>query len=353
MEIIRFFNERLSKIQEKLVNWWEFGEQEKPCFLATLPPNDPGGIPDTDNLKKWWTDIHFIINRQMRLIDHQRYLGQSVPFHYIDCSSSAMSGVLGARLELVNKDTMWAYPCFDSVEEVVEMALERNTFWYQHVRTLTEESVKLAKSHHFVSLFAMEGISDILAGLYGTENFLVDLVEKPREVARAAEHVKQIWIELFNEFQGLLQLTGNEGQIGWAGIWAPGSHFPMQEDFSYMISREMFRKFLLPHVSDMVDVMEYPLYHLDGIGALPHLPFLLQIPRLRAIQWVPGAGRERIDQWYEVINKILQARKSVQVFVQAAEVEELVENVGTRGLLMTVSGSEEELLRLADQMEAE
>jgi hypothetical protein len=101
----------------------------------------------------------------------------------------------------------------------------------------------------------------------------------------------------------------------------------------------------------MMDAMEYPLYHLDGIGALPHLDMLLELPNLRAIQWVPGAGKERLAQWYDVIRKILGARKSVQVFAQVDEVDDLIANVGTRGLLISVSGSEEELIKLAEKME--
>ena len=347
---MNFFTEKLPEIQTSLETWWEHGEQEKPCVLITIPPENLPGLPVTNDLEKWWKDIDFTINRQIVLMENQHYYGEAVPFHYIDCSSSAMSGVLGSKMQLVNKDTMWAYPCFDTVEQVAEMALGRDTFWYQHARTLTERSVAMAKDHHFVSLFAMEGITDILAGLYGTENFLVDLVEKPEAVARAAEHIKRIWIELFTEFQEILSKTGNFGQIGWAGIWAPGTHFPMQEDFSYMISGAMFRKFVLPHVSDMVDAMEYPLYHLDGIGALPHLPMLLQLSKLRAIQWVPGAGKERIREWYDVIKMILNSGKSVQVFIQADELEDLVTHVGSRGLLATVSATVEEAEKLMEEL---
>ena len=35
-----------------------------------------------------------------------------------------------------------------------------------------------------------------------------------------------------------------------------------------MISNEMFRRFCLPHIRAMVDVMDYGFYHLDGIGGL-------------------------------------------------------------------------------------
>jgi hypothetical protein len=317
--------------------------------LITLPPEHPCIVPDTSDLEKWWKDVDFTIERQMKLMENQRYYGQAVPFHYIDCSSSAMSGVLGAKMQLVNKDTMWANPCFGSVEQVAEMVFGRDTFWYHQARTLTEKSVALAKDHHFVSLFAMEGVTDILAGLYGTENFLVDLVQKPIEVKRAMEHVKRIWIEIFCEFQDILKQTGNQGEIGWAGIWSPGTTFPMQEDFSYMISKSMYQEFVLPHVIDMVDAMEYPLYHLDGTGALPHLDLLLEISRLKVIQWVPGAGKESISEWYEVIKRILNAKKSVQIFAKAEEVEDIIKNLGTRGILITVSADATEAERLAEQ----
>jgi hypothetical protein len=348
MNLDRFFLNSLPRIQAQLENWWNFGEQETPCLLITLAPQD-GDAYEEVPLERWWKDRDFIIERQMKLMETQRYFGQAMPFHYVDCSSSAMAGVLGARMQLVNRDTMWAYPCFETVEQVIEMPLGRDTFWYAQARALTERSVALAKDHHFVTLFAMEGITDILAGLYGTENFLADLLEKPQAVKRAMEHVKRLWIELFDEFQEILKQTGNGGGIGWAGIWAPGTTFPMQEDFSYMISNRMFREFVLPHVRDMADAMEYPFYHLDGIGAIPHLESLLEIERLRVIQWIPGAGKERIGDWYPLIRRILAAGKSVQAFATAPEVDELVAEVGTRGLLITVTASDEEAEQLSEK----
>ncbi len=348
MNMERFFLNSLPKIQATLENWWNFGEQGYPCLLITIPPEAADAYEDVP-LERWWKDQDFIIQRQMKLMENQRYFGQAMPFHYIDCSSSAMAGVLGANMQLVNRDTMWAYPCFDSVEQVIDIPLKRDTFWYAQARSLTEQSTARAKDHHFVTLFAMEGITDILAGLYGTENFLADLLEKPREVKRAMEHVKRLWIELFDEFQGILKQTGNRGGIGWAGIWAPGTTFPMQEDFSYMISNRMYREFVLPHVRDMIDAMEYPFYHLDGIGAIPHLDALLEIERLRVIQWVPGAGKERIADWYPLIRQILEAGKSVQAFTRADEVEELVKQVGARGLLVTVDATIDEAERLVEK----
>jgi len=344
-----YFTSRLPEIQEQLENWWNHGGQENPCLLITLAPPAFANIPDTDDLECWWMDVDFIIDRQMKLIEAQRYYGQAVPYHYIDRSASAMSGVLGAPMRFIDKETMWAYPCFDSAEQVAEVILDRSNVWYQKAREITQRSVALASGNHYVTLWALEGVTDILSSLYGTEKFLMDLILKPREVAWAAERTKRLWIELFNEFSAILAQSGNHGGIGWAGVWAPGTTFPLQEDISYMMSDEMYRRFCLPHLVDFIDVMDYAFYHLDGIGALKHLDTLLEIDKLKVIQWVPGAGKERLDQWYEIIQRIIEAGKSVQVYAKAEEVDDLVKHVNSRGLLVTVDATEEQALQLIEK----
>ncbi len=125
----------------------------------------------------------------------------------------------------------------------------------------------------------------------------------------------------------------------WVGIWAPGSTFPIQEDLSYMISPDIFRELCIPRIKRVVDAMDYPLYHLDGDRALVHLDELLKIENLKAIQWQPGAGKERLDQWYDVIKKIIAGGKACQVFAEPDEIDSLVEGVGTKGLLVVVKNA--------------
>lgn len=326
----------LASIQARLEKWWEHGDQETPCILITTPPQETGDIPDTDVLVQWWTDVEFVIAREMALINNRKYYGQAVPFHFANLASSAMAGVLGARMEYLNKETIWAYPTLKTVDEVIDATLDHENFFYRRLREITEESVVRARDHHYVAMFALGGAADNVAGLYGTENMLMDMILKPDRVAQALERSKQLWLSCFEEFSDIIAGSGNRGTVGWAGIWAPGSTFPMQEDCSYMISSEMFDRFCLPHIRDMVESMAYPLYHLDGIGALNHLDSLLEITDLKAIQWVPGAGRERLDGWYDVIGHILDSGKSVQVYSKADEIDGLVKNVGARGLLVTV-----------------
>lgn len=83
--------------------------------------------------------------------------------------------------------------------------------------------------------------------------------------------------------------------------------------------------------------MENQFFHLDGVGEIPHLKHLLEIPNLKVIQWQPGAGKEEIKQWYELIEKILDGGKAVQLYAKASEVEDAVKQLGAKGLPFVIS----------------
>lgn len=339
----------LSDIQARLENWWEHGDQEMPLILTSVrDENIP--LPDTDDLETYWYDVDWRIAREMRAIDSTRYYGVALPGHFPSLGSSSMAGVLGACMEALDKRTMWPHAVYQNIEQLLEVDLDPTNRCYRTILELTRRSVALSKGHHYVAPYALEGVSDLIAALYGIENYMIDLLTRPAEVMRASEHIKQLWLRAFAEVEGIIAQGGNAGGIGWAGIWAPGTTFPLQEDITYMMSPSLYRTFILPHVYDMVDAMDYAMYHLDGAGAIPHLDALLQIPKLRAIQWVPGPGQERISLWYDLIRRILEAGKSVEVFCESDEIDALVSHVGAKGLLIGVSvAGDQEAAQLMDK----
>ncbi len=328
----------VSKVEKKLTNWWEHGDQKHPLIITSCLKKKHEPIPDTDNLEKFWLDIDFIMKRQMTIIDNTNYYGMAVPFQLIDFASSAMACALGGKPELLNKETIWCYPNFDTLEKVAEVCLSKENEIYHHILELCRRSAQKATNHHFIAHFPLEGPLDIIGDLYGSEKLLVDLLMNPDAVKKAAKRATRMWMQGFNDINRIVKKTGNKGGIGWAGIWAPGTTFPIQEDFSYMISKEMFDEFSLPHIIEMVEAMDYGFYHLDGKSAIQHLDSLLQIEKLKAIQWQPGAGNESLSQWYELIKKILDAGKSVQLYCKSDEIDDLVKNVGTKGLLLICNG---------------
>ena len=328
----------LKGIQNRLTNWWNHGPQDNPLLLIRAANDNRSQLPDTEDLEQHWTDTDFIMDRAIKTIDGTNHYGIALPFHYIDFSASAMPCSLGGRIHYVSKDTVWSHPVFDHIEDILDVSLAEDNIAYHTQIETTRRSSAIAKDHHYVSPWALGGILDTIAGLYGTENLLTDLALRPDSVKTVVDYLTQLWLDEFKNNIGLIETSANTGHVCcWTGIWAPGSTFPIQEDFAYMISPDMFRDFCLPAIERMVDAMDYPLFHLDGTGMIPHLDMLLAIDKLRVIQWQPGAGKQRLDRWYDLIRRILAAGKSCQVFADPDEIEGLTRNVGTEGLLAIIN----------------
>ena len=91
--------------------------------------------------------------------------------------------------------------------------------------------------------------------------------------------------------------------------------------------------------------MDHTIYHLDGAGALKHLPRILEIERIDCIQWIQGAGKPLPSQWIELLQRIQAAGKSVQLFYAGAhggdadfqqEVEILCDALDPRRLFLVI-----------------
>jgi hypothetical protein len=325
---------RVNTVKDKLLAWWEGAKMGTPCLLMTTSDPSAPPIPDNADLEKYWFDVDWGLKTALQRIASQRYHGVALPYHWPDWGASTFAGVLGSRMEMVRKETFWAYPVCTRLEDVLEIHLGGDNLFARTVNEMMRRSVACSTDHHFVACYPIVGIADILAGLYGTEELLIAMIEQPESVKRAMEHVTHLWLEEFDRVSTLIESAGNPGHMTWMAIWAPGRACALQEDFSYMISRQMYRQFCLLPLLELIDSLDFAMYHLDGTGALTHLDTLLEIPRLRAIQWVPGAGREAVAQWYPLIRRILDAGKSVEVFARPEEVLELVREAGTRGLLI-------------------
>lgn len=325
-----------NQIKDRLEAWWNHEDQESPCFVIKV--TDTGsGIPDTDDLNKYWTDESFIIQREMMVIEKTKYLCEAVPYHYVNLGGVPLGACLGGTLQFIDKETTWNKPFISHIEEVCGLDVKEDNIWWKLIKNITKESAGRARNHHYVGYCAFSGLTDILSAVYGIEPLLLDFIDNPKGVKKALNHLLSIWIRLYWEILNIIKDCGNEGFVGsWPGIWSSGTSFPLQEDISYMISIDMFKEFCLPYIEALTHVIDYPYYHLDGIGAVKFVDLLTSIHRLKVIQWIPGAGNEEMGRWHDLIRYIIGKGKSVHVYAREEEVEPLVKAVGNKGLLISL-----------------
>ena len=108
-----------------------------------------------------------------------------------------------------------------------------------------------------------------------------------------------------------------------------------------MISNEMFREFIEADLRRFTEEIDNVIYHLDGPGELKHLDTILQFPKLKAVQWVPGAGAPDQSQWPEVYQKIHKAGKYIQVWDGYDCIRAVEQQIGTSAGIhqMSVTGN--------------
>jgi 5-methyltetrahydrofolate--homocysteine methyltransferase len=96
-----------------------------------------------------------------------------------------------------------------------------------------------------------------------------------------------------------------------------------------MISPAMYKKFCWQDLVESCDHVDRSLYHLDGPGAIPHLPQICSVEKLNSIQWIPGAGAPPPSQWMGLLRRMQEYGKSVQVWpLLNCTMDELVDEVG-------------------------
>jgi hypothetical protein len=152
-------------------------------------------------------------------------------------------------------------------------------------------------------------------------------------LARLEDDYYQVYDLFYEKLRGAGQPIST-----WTTLVCEDKFYVPSNDFSIMISEEMFCDVFLPGIERECEFLDRSIYHLDGPGALRHLDALLSIPALNALQFVPGAGNEGFGRWIEVYLRAQAAGKAVQVVCTIDEIALVTEMLDPHGVFLSVGG---------------
>ena len=333
--LTKTWKENMDATKQRYVDWWNhrgivlnmwehFQEGVAPHASVQAPP------PPKDLNQKWFDPVW----RAQYLdwyVAHSSLKADMLPVANTQLGPGSLAAILGGVLE-GGEDTIWIHPDPHFTDDGIVFNREHPN-WLLHKQLLTECKQR-AQGHYYVGMpDLMEGL-DVLAALKGTDQVLLDTVMQPEVVERQVQQINDIYFQVFNELYDIIR-EGDEMAFCYFSAWAPGKMSKLQCDISTMISEDDYRRFVQPYIRQQCQKIDYTLYHLDGVGAMRHLPALLEIEELNAIQWTPGVGEPQggSPKWYDLYRRILNGGKSILAcWVTLDELRPLLDNIGGEGV---------------------
>ncbi|MBR0142581.1 MAG: hypothetical protein IJM21_00220 [Clostridia bacterium] len=314
--------------------FWNREPLDRAClYLTSWDGSAPFRAPKDP--EEQWGDLAFREEQIVYNTLHTQFHAEGFPSIFTNFGPGSLAACIGGSYKFAPA-TVWFEnePFFAADWETrPPVKLDRESKMFRMIEEMTSRELR-HKDLFITSISDIGGTYDVVASLRGTQNLLYDMYDDPEEVKKLRDEIAPIWKEYYLEYSSLL-LREQGCMSSWQPIWSDKSYYPLQCDYSAMISPDMFREFVLPDLREQTEYMDRSIYHLDGPGEIPHIDLILSLPRLSAIQWVSGAGNAPNTDpcWFDLLRRIQKAGKGVILLeVDPAELETLFKNISQRGL---------------------
>jgi hypothetical protein len=295
--------------------FWRKELDDGPLLWVTVPqakPGTPPVEPATDDAL--WTDVEYVIDKAEHDLSRTYFAGDALPVHNPWLGPDQFAAWLGAEMQLKPREfTSWVRPFVESADDYPATGIDPSNRWWKLYLEIVRASVERGKDKWVTAYPDLHSGIDALGAIRGPERLMIDMLESPEAVRRAMARMTELWKEIVDIVSSIV-LPANQGTTNWTMGWSSRRFLCIgQNDFSCLISPAMFDEFCLDDTIRCANHADLTIYHLDGPGALKHLPRLLEIERLDCIQWIQGAGQALPSQWLELLQRIQASGKSVQL----------------------------------------
>jgi len=335
---LAFTDEDWARIERDYMAWWGH-DLTRPLVQITGVERDPRiayrNLPRRVAAFPKRMSAEEILATVQPHLEATRYYGDAYPRWWLDFGPGIVAGFLGARVNVV-PETVWFEPRERREARDLSFSHDPDNWWWRRIKSLTRTAVEAWEGRVQISHTDLGGNLDVIASFRATEGLLLDLYDTPEEIDRLVSEVTSLWCRYYDELDAIIR-PACRGTTPWAPIWSRDTCYMLQCDFAYMISPEMFARFVMPDLVACCERLEHGFYHLDGPGQIAHVDQLLSIDRLRGIQWIPGDGNPPPEEWLDLLQRIVGGGRLCQLYVTPEGARTIVRNIGGTGFMFSIS----------------
>ena len=320
MEII------VNQLLQRYESWWNHRIKGRPLMRVVAQEATPKPLDKSVTPEVWQSDPRWILKRWGNSNSKMLYYGDAFPSFRCDLGPGSLALYLGGEPEFA-WDTVWFRPIIEDIENLPSFHFdETNRWWKRHLEIIDYINTHGEKGCLIELPDLVEGL-DIYAAMRGTQNALFDLMDYPDTVKESVDKIDASYLPYYDLLRKQVQTP--DGIMAYAAfhIMGMGRIAKIQCDFSAMISTEQYRSFALPCLRKQTERMNHTVYHLDGPDAIRHVPAIMELEELDALQWTCGAGKPDggCPRWYPIYDQVVKAGKSLWISLHDGAVEDQIQ----------------------------
>jgi hypothetical protein len=312
---------------------------DRPVVAITLwRPNPEYPRPEKTHstLRDRWMDTEYVVEMALHTAMNTEYLGDALPHCYPNLGPEVFSAFFGCELEF-GEETSWSIPILEDWADADKIRFSEDNVYWKKTIEITDALLEAGKGKFYVGMTDFHPGGDAIAAFRDPVQLNYDMIEALDQVKALLPYVTEVYFKVFDHFYQMLR-GANQAISTWASLVSSKKWLVPSNDFSCMVSPQMFDEVFLPSIVQECQHYDASLYHLDGPNALKHLDSLLAIEELSAIQWVYGAGRGRASDWIWVYRKCQAAGKGVEIHITPDELDTIMDNLRPEGVWLGIDG---------------
>jgi hypothetical protein len=312
---------QLARALERNEAFWRGELDGGPLLWVTAPGARPGPAPPAEPAteEELWTDAGYVVAAAESALSRTHHAGEALPVYCPWLGPDQFAGWLGADLRLrPQANTSWSAPFVSDWSRHRDLRIDPENRWWKLYLEILRESARAGRDKWVTGYPDLHSGIDALSAIRGPEALAADLVSDPASIHAAMDRMTELWKWVVDEVDAIV-LPAGQGTSNWTMGWSASRFLCIgQNDFACMIGPAMFEEFCLGDTVACCRHADISIYHLDGPGAVRHVPALLKIEEIDCIQWIQGAGQPLPSRWIPLLRQIQAAGKSVGVYYAGA-----------------------------------
>lgn len=321
--------------------FWEHTVLDRPVtqFYLEKPKNKQISLPEDNHatIRERWMDVEYQAQLTLAQFSNRLFLGDSLPAAFPNLGPEVLAAFYGCPIEFGDYGTSWTEPILHDWSQSGQIVLNLDNPYFTRLMEITDAMLDLGRNRFLVGLPDFHPGGDLVAALRNPQDLATDMIDHPEQIKTLLARLQPDYFKIYDIWYNKYAAIG-QPVTSWLELASYGRYYIPSIDFSAMISPKMYEEFFLPGIIAECQFLDRSIYHLDGPGALRHLDSILQIKKLDAVQWVPGAGREIFSKWITVYQKIQAAGKSIIVYCNLDELPLVMQTLQPGGLAISING---------------